>query len=437
MFVYVIKKTLPEVSDLRRNEQLNNYFASSAFVQADGTDRISVVKAPIYKRDLRRKTSNHGDKRGDIIGGRKVIRIVKLSPPEKNWIRPLGRIVFETCQTRVPCEYVPQSAYNTSDIVMINAFYLRHEREMPKFRFPGQKWLFYHTEAPRAKRFKCLQQYHNAFNMTLTYSGDADIVTPYGICLPTRANIDRNPSSITPYIRKVYGSKADSAPWLSSRHKPYKSSNIAATKSRLVAWMASDCTATSQRSDYVALLQRHIQVDVYGKCGNLTCLPKFSAACERLLRSYKFYLAFENSLCPEYITEKVWQRLRDGVVVPIVLGGAEYEKYLPKHSYIDIRDFSSPRHLADYLKVLDKNDTLYNEYFLWRKDYTCHTGTPGLTSHCNICRHANENIDKTEMAPNIAEFWAFEKCMSPTAFYKGVAHIKVKPLQKTPTRCIT
>ena len=246
---------------------------------------------------------------------------------------------------------------------------------------------------------------------------------PYGICLPTRANIDRNASSITPYIRKVYGREADSAPWLSSQLKPYTSFDIAAGKSRLVAWMASDCTATNKRTDYVALLQRHIQVDVYGKCGNLTCLPKFSAACEKLLRSYKFYLAFENCLCPEYITEKVWMRLRDGVVVPVVLGSAEYEKYLPKHSYIDIRDFSSPRHLADYLKLLDKNDTLYNEYFEWRNDYTCHTGTPGLTSDCHICRYANENIDKTEIAPNIAEFWSFEKCTSPKAFYNGVADI--------------
>ena len=418
-------KTQSEVSNLSRND-LNNYNASSFFVRADSTDRISVAKAPLDRWVQSRKTSNHGGKRGDSVDRRKVIRIVKWTPPEKNWVRRLGRIRFETCPTRVPCEYVPQSSYNTSDIVMINAFYLRYQREMPKYRFPRQKWLFYHTEAPRSQRFRFLQRYHDAFNLTLTYSSDADIVQPYGICLPTRANIDRDPSSITPYIRKVYGRMADSAPWLSSRQKDYTSFDIAAGKSRLVAWMASDCTATNKRSDYVALLQRHVHVDIYGTCGNLTCLPKFSVACEKLLQSYKFYLAFENSLCPEYITEKAWLRLRDGVVVPVVLGSAEYEKYLPKHSYIDIRDFSSPRHLADYLKLLDKNDTLYNEYFEWRKDYTCHTGTPGLNSDCNICRHANENIDKTEIAPNIAEFWSFEKCMSPKAFYNGVADINVQ-----------
>ena len=29
---------------------------------------------------------------------------------------------------------------------------------------------------------------------------------------------------------------------------------------------------------------------------------------------YKFYLAFENSLCQEYITEKFWKALNEGLV---------------------------------------------------------------------------------------------------------------------------
>ena len=159
LLVYVINK-LPEMSDFNRND-LNNYIASSAYMQADGTGRISVVKTPLDRRVLGRETTNHGDKSGDSVDGWKVIRIVKWTPPEKNWVRLLGRKRFEKCQTRVPCEYVPQSAYNTSDIVMINAFYLRYQRDMPKFRFPRQKWLFYHTEAPRSQRFKFLQRYHS------------------------------------------------------------------------------------------------------------------------------------------------------------------------------------------------------------------------------------------------------------------------------------
>lgn len=43
-------------------------------------------------------------------------------------------------------------------------------------------------------------------------------------------------------------------------------------KKKLVAWMASNCNFTTYaRSDYVAQLQKNIQVDVYGACGPLKC----------------------------------------------------------------------------------------------------------------------------------------------------------------------
>jgi hypothetical protein len=55
-------------------------------------------------------------------------------------------------------------------------------------------------------------------------------------------------------------------------------------------------------------------------------------------------------------------------VIPIVMGAApeDYARVAPPHSYIHVDDFESPRHLAEYLHMLDKNDTLYNEYFRWK-----------------------------------------------------------------------
>ncbi|GIX93846.1 glycoprotein 3-alpha-L-fucosyltransferase A [Caerostris extrusa] len=44
----------------------------------------------------------------------------------------------------------------------------------------------------------------------------------------------------------------------------------------------------------------------------------------------------------------------------------DYDRAAPPHSYIHVDDFSSPKELAEYLTVLDKNDTLYNEYFRWK-----------------------------------------------------------------------
>ena len=49
-------------------------------------------------------------------------------------------------------------------------------------------------------------------------------------------------------------------------------------------------------------LQKYITVDIYGSCGPLKC---WGDQCDDTLdNDYKFYLAFENSLCYDYITEK-------------------------------------------------------------------------------------------------------------------------------------
>ena len=42
--------------------------------------------------------------------------------------------------------------------------------------------------------------------------------------------------------------------------------------------------------------------------------------CEdKLLKSHKFYLAFENSVCKDYVTEKFFNALETGIV-PVVMG---------------------------------------------------------------------------------------------------------------------
>ena len=57
-------------------------------------------------------------------------------------------------------------------------------------------------------------------------------------------------------------------------------------------------------------------------------------------RDYKFYLVFENSLGRDYVTEKFYNPLLYSTV-PVVYSGADYETIkAPRHSFIDVRDFS-------------------------------------------------------------------------------------------------
>lgn len=74
----------------------------------------------------------------------------------------------------------------------------------------------------------------------------------------------------------------------------------------MAAWFVSNCYARNGRQNYAQELKKHLQVDVYGSCGNLRC-PRFSGPCSDMLKKkYFFYLAFENSNCKDYITEKVY-----------------------------------------------------------------------------------------------------------------------------------
>ncbi len=56
-------------------------------------------------------------------------------------------------------------------------------------------------------------------------------------------------------------------------------------------------------------------------------------------------------------------------VIPIVMGARteDYAKVAPYHSYIHVDEFESPRHLAEYLHKLDKDDELYNSYFRYQQ----------------------------------------------------------------------
>ena len=116
----------------------------------------------------------------------------------------------------------------------------------------------------------------------------------------------------------------------------------------------------SKRETYVKELQKYIRVDIYGKCGNLSICPHeqgiLGPCVFNVAKKYKFYLAFENAYCQEYVTEKLHRTLMYPTV-PIVMGGADYKVVAPPgKSYINVFDFKSPKHLADYLLYLDKHD---------------------------------------------------------------------------------
>ena len=65
---------------------------------------------------------------------------------------------------------------------------------------------------------------------------------------------------------------------------------------------------------------------------------------------YKFYLAFENHNCQDYITEKFFNVIRRGDIVPVVMGATKeaYNLFGPPGSFIHVDDFAGPAELGGY-----------------------------------------------------------------------------------------
>lgn len=67
--------------------------------------------------------------------------------------------------------------------------------------------------------------------------------------------------------------------------------NYALNKTKKVAWFVSNCSARNNRLQFAQELGKHIQVDIYGACGNYKCSRSNADKCFEILdREYKFYL---------------------------------------------------------------------------------------------------------------------------------------------------
>ena len=76
----------------------------------------------------------------------------------------------------------------------------------------------------------------------------------------------------------------------------------------------------------MAELQKYIDVDIFGECGTFNCSRQYEENWTALWeREYKFYLAFENSVCQDYITEKFYGTLKLELIL-VVLGGGDYNE---------------------------------------------------------------------------------------------------------------
>ena len=217
------------------------------------------------------------------------------------------------------------------------------------------------------------------FHWIGTYRKQADVLFSYGYIQP----LDKFPNSSplptaetrTWNYQNLFTKPAQSTLIIESRETKRK-----AKRKKLAAWLVSHCETRNYRELLVQSLQKYVQIDIYGTCGNQAC--SFPGDCrDYLADNYKFYLAFENSLCVDYLTEKLWSQLRRDIV-PITYAWINNTEVLPPNSYINALDFESVKDLAEYLIYLDENEQEYRKYFQWKGKYRVIDGGNGLCLTC-------------------------------------------------------
>lgn len=167
---------------------------------------------------------------------------------------------------------------------------------VPTKRSAKQRYIFFMLEAPSVARIP-LEQFHNFFNWTMTYRSDSDIPYPHS-WIASKPIKEETMSQVTKWRKPTL----------------YDGPDVASGKNKMAAWFVSHCATTSKREELVQELAQYIPVHTYGHCGNWSCpWDKFDLCTDKLDKEYMFYLAFENSLCRDYVTEKFFNMLRINV----------------------------------------------------------------------------------------------------------------------------
>jgi len=203
-------------------------------------------------------------------------------------------------------------------------------------KYPGQLWVAASMESAASCPDLADPAFMRAFDLTMTFQRGSDAWSPYFSL--ARADELSAPASV----------KSASAPAVLFLSAPQDRCG---------------------RLAYLSELMAHLPVDSYGKVlhnRDLDTPDQGRRSKFDTVQRYKFYLAFENSIEPDYVTEKFFQALVAGAV-PVYRGAPNIRDFWPgAECCIDAADFAGPAELAAHLQALDQDDAAYWRYQAWR-----------------------------------------------------------------------
>lgn len=204
-------------------------------------------------------------------------------------------------------------------------------------KYPGQLWVAWSMESVVNYPVMADAAFMRHFDVVMTYETGADVWRPY---LP------------------------EASWWEAARHAPIPPKSERAP----AVHFQSSSFNKSGRDTFIAELSRHIAVDCYGRYRpNREIIGPDLGRQTKLetIGRYHFCLALENSIAPDYVTEKMFDPLAAGTV-PVYLGAPNAAAFVPDNSFIDAASFGTPAELAAYLRHLIETPQAYAAYLAWR-----------------------------------------------------------------------
>jgi len=220
-----------------------------------------------------------------------------------------------------------------ADAVVFNIPFLYRDLEDDIEKPDNQIWIGWSYESEANYPWMFSEELKDLFDLWMTYHLDSDIVLPY---------YDYT------FLEKLY--------------------TPAIPKTKDVCMFISSPVNKSYRMEYLSELMEHLEIDSYGHWKRNCFVEEDIGYTTKLniIKQYKFTIAFENAINKDYVTEKFFEPLIMGSV-PIYLGAPNISTFSPgENSYIDVRDYTSPKDLASDLKKYCLDDSMYNTLLEWR-----------------------------------------------------------------------
>lgn len=127
-----------------------------------------------------------------------------------------------------------------------------------------------------------------------------------------------------------------------------------------------------------------------------SCPGHFKEDCP-VINKYLFYLAFENTKCRQYLTEKIFYNAYSKGAIPVILGAPkeDCDILLPPSSFLHVDNYQDPKDLAEDMQRIAMNEESLLKFHEWRRHYELlneHGFFKTKSFHiCRLCEALNFN----------------------------------------------